>query len=506
MKKLLTVLFAISILLACSMPAFAYESKLSGSYLVNAFVADLALYDGSNKKPDRLVEQRFKFKYTGIVSEYIDFTYVGEINQEWGEGGSSGGRRSGGAAGASAVSLENKNLYACLAIPGTSWKSTVGYQTMGDNTDGFVFGDYYDGIRFRGQAFNGTLDVGWARAFEGDTGRPYDTTKINEQDDVDMVTAQYQGKKIGNLKPSLDLIYISNRRPQNTTSPSNTDLGVISIPADAKENLFFIDPRIDYSFTPDTKLTSYLIYEFGDQSNLLSNGKDVNVSGYLLMGKIETKDSNWSLGAHVVYASADDNAYDGKQESIRTPYHQVYDHNQSFIGQPSNSIWLDTGLMIMAGSAMGGVYPGGPQSLGLAVYDGYLAGYGLTAAVINGSYVPAALPKAYVKASVGSFSTNIDNRNLFAGAKEHDGKYLGSEAALHIGYNPYSNLDLSLNFAYAWLGSFYNNTSTGKSVYNTTDESATSGVNITCSAPLYGDTKGDPDNPCMVAARARVTF
>lgn len=506
MRRQIMIFLAVSAMLVCALPAFAYESKLSGYFLVNAWVADYGLYNESNKTPDRLVDQRFRFKYTGIVNEFIDFTYVGEINYEWGEGGSSGGRRSGAAAGASAVNMESKNLFVSLAVPSTTWRTYVGYQTLGDNTEGWVFGDYYSSVHAKGEALNGILDVGWAKAYEGDTGKTYDTTKITELDDVDMLTIQYQGNKIGKLKPTLDLIYISNRRPENTGATSNTDLGVVTIPEGATENLFFIDPKIEYSLTPDTKLTTYLIYEFGKQSDMQSDGTDVDVSAYLLSGKAETKDANWGVSAQVVYASADDDAYDGKQASIRTPYHQAYDTNQSLIGQPSNSIWLDTGLMIMAGNDMGGVYPGGPQSIGLAVYDGYLGGYGLTAAVVQGNYVPKTFPKVYFKASAGSFTTNIDNRNLFSGAKEHDGKYMGTETAFHVGYKPYSNLDLSLNFAYAWLGSFYNNTSTGESVYNTTTASATSGVKLTCGTPLYGADKEDPDNPCVIAAKVKVTF
>lgn len=505
MRKLAAFLVVFCAMLSVSVPATALESKLTGYFLVNGFVADLGLYDGSNKKPDRLVDQRFYLKYLGTVNEYMSFTYKAQINNQWGTGGSSGGRRSGAAAGASAVNIENKNLYMTLAIPSTSWKTSVGYQTMGDNTEGWVFGDYYSGVRARGEAFNGIMTLGWAHAYEGDTGKAYRTTEINELDDVDMLTVQYQGIKFETVKPSLDLIYISNRRPLNVSNPANTDIGVLSIPEDATENLFFIDPMVEYSYSHNTKLTAYLVYEFGEQSKLLS-GRDVTVGGYVMSGKAETKGSNWHLSAQVVYASADDDAYDTKQKSIRTPYHQAYDSNQSLIGQPANSIWCNTGLMIMAGSSMGSSYPGGAQSIGLAVYDGYLGGYGLTAAVVRGDYVPTSMPKMYLSTSIGSFMTNEDNRNLFGGAKEHEGTYMGTEAALHIGYKPYENLDLSINFAYTWLGDFYDNTSTGKSVYNTVTPSATSGVNIICGAPLWGADRGDPDNPCMAVLRAKMSF
>lgn len=454
MKKILLAALCV----AMAVPAFARDHELNGYFRVRGIMADLSKQ--KNADPDTLVDQRFRAKYTLGLNEYLKLVYFGEVDMQWGDNSYATSRNQGGALGGDTVNLETKNLYLEVKVPETPISATLGLQGYGDNYDAVLFSADMAGLKLGAKFGPADVTLGWFKWQEGE-GNNNSPGGSTEEDDIDLYALNLGFKPMDALKVGADVYYINANGASNFTA-NTTGAAGLSLPESA--DLYYMGVNADYKAAM-FGVKGWFLYGAGT----VKTEPEMDLAGWAASVKGTGKVGPVSLGLRLAYFSGDDDATDSDLEYLATP---TVSESFSF---------YDENLMLMVNDAFWNTY----GQYGFAMTDAAFDGYGLWFAALSGSFSPPALKNMYVKAGVGYFAATEDDQTPGDNATDREGKTIGTEVALRVGYKMAEALDLSINGAYAFLGDFYDKTATDLD---------------------NGATGEDPDNPYEVYLMANLSY
>lgn len=473
----------------------AADIKFSGFLRSRGIIADHSF--GKDTRPDKLVDNRFRGKIDWSANEYISGTYLAEIDFQAGDGSKAVGRNEGGGLGADTVNIETKNLYMDVKVRDQPLSTRIGLQTVVSGLhQQVILGDAW-GVLGMGKWDPVDVTVGWFKLDEGDDGANNSPGRSFQEDDVDMWLARLGYAPDPNLKIGFDLYYFINQGNPSTVPPREIvkslavidRLGPISF---RKERTFFMGPEATFRL-PWAVLSGYFAYNHGEaQDAVLLTGEttDVDIRAYNFGAKADFKVGPVGSGVELFYWSSDDDLTNSKQTFYHNPLWSINSSTHSVI--PSGR----EGLMILLGDLYSTTYPGGPggrEITGRAHADGGFTAFGMTGIVVNGTYSPPANENVYLRGAVGYFRTLEDEVKVTDTVTvKREGKNMGTEIALRLGYKYTKNFDISLNGAYAFLGDFYEKTAS----------------HARKATPYYSSSPGDsdPDNPYVGYVMAQYSW
>lgn len=476
MKKALVAALCTTLAAGALAPAFAKDHTLNGFYRVRGMMFNHPLSEPTalekDQKPTKLVDQRFRVKWDMKLNEFVTTTYFGEIDFVWGDlsygqatvsgaapavagtpvtTSANATRNKGGGLGGDTVNLETKNLYVDVKVPDMPVAFRVGLQGFADNWSlAYIFGDMA-GLKATTKTAMFDATLGWFKWNEGSGVR---------EDDRDLFAAQLAFKPMGDLKLGADLYWVNDNAAEtpDLTGANNRTVGT-------QADLYFAGLNAAYKL-PMVDVSGWALYNFGEVRPTGANN-DKDVSGFAASAKGTFSIAGAKAGLRLTYVSSDDDATDKDIESPVAPTQ----------GEPV--AFADTNMIIMMSDAMGITL--GYLNGGLAMDRAGYEGWGLMAINFMADYNPPAVKNVYTKFGLGYFRALEDDNKV----TKKEGKSLGTEAALRVGYKFADAVDVSLNGGYVWLGDFFDKT----------------GVDAKTKA-----TKVDPDNLYQVYAMLNINY
>lgn len=412
MKKLLRTALVGTVALGLAAPAFADHQI--GGYFRTQFIMEQLIADGQAKdqRPVKGVDQRFRARWQNNINEYVSVVWFGEVDTPWGEQ-SKGNIGAGGMKSADGVNIETKHAYLDLKVPETPVSMRLGIQGFGGNFDGAVMNDDMAGIKLNAKLdmFDATLF--WSKYVEGN--------RVSE-DDIDLYVVQLGVAPTKELKLGLEGYFQNNQ------------------PGDLRE--YWLGAKAGFGL-PAVNLSGWFVYNFGTDE---SGPSDVDISAWAAFVKASTAVADAKVDVRVMYYSKDDDATDDGS------FNQA--DSTSGYGSGSGAFeYFDAGLMIFLADLDYNNFAGGRRALTDAAY----AGYGLFGGVVTARFSPPAMKNMYVNGALGYFIA-LDDKHSKDDDTKREGKNLGGELAVKVGYKIAGIADVSLRGAYALLGDFYDKT------------------------------------------------
>ena len=294
MKKLLTGLLAVGLVLALTLPAMAFDSEFGGFWRTRAYTQKNFTGNDAGTKDLQQVDTRTRLFYTAIFSDDFKFVNKFEINAAWGD-------TTGGNIGTDGTTIFRiKNSYGFFNFGPVN--VMLGLQPRVINR-GFLFDDDYAGaaVTYKGEGFS--VPFIWLKAYEGGMGND------KNDNDVDYYVLNPTfaiGKSA--LKPTLAYMYSKDAHSWPSTT-GNKELKVYFVGLDA-------DVNFDMGSAWFTG-----IYEGGDAD--LLNGTSVDVKAYLLALGGTVNLGAFDIHGRAFYATGDDKT-DKDAEAFFVPRGQSY--------------------------------------------------------------------------------------------------------------------------------------------------------------------------------------
>jgi hypothetical protein len=335
------------------------------------------------------------------------------------------GRYSGGGVDTDGVNVQTKQMYVSFKVPETPLAFVVGLQGFADNYSGVLYDIDGAGVTGTANLDMASVKLGWAKFSEGNF--------TTEDDDRDWYFIGAALKPMQGLSVGADVYYDNDHT-------SSTDQYWVGI------NGAYSVSMVD--------LSGWFLYNGG---TIEATGGDVDIQAFAASVKAAAKMAGANVALRLVYMTGDDDAGDDKDESFNTVAPFQFTDSYLQIAKPD--------LYGTGGIAGGGLFWGGSSSPGYA--DGSFA------AILSASYVPPMMKQVYAKGALGYFMTLNGEDN------GREGDDWGTEVALRLGYKVAEVVDLSLNGATVFLGSYHDGAAAG------------------------GD---DPDNPYSLYAMMQVVY
>ena len=288
MKKCLTLLMAVGLVLALSLPAFAAgPENIFGGYWRTRFTSEQNFSGTDNGKNDRtFVDTRARFFYTAKFPD-MKWNLAFEWNTDWGNPDKGGG-----------VGTDGTDIWRF------KWANTdfnlgginfvVGLQG-GKLLRGFLFSDDFTGVTatYKGKGFD--LPFMWIHAYEGNTnGNGKD---VNDKDvDIYAVTPSF---KIGDLKVNAALAYAYSKDASDYDMSKDGDAHNFQ-----KLNLYYVGVDVAQQYKSGSGWWALAAYNGGDYDD--ATGKSVDVGGYVLSFNAAMVMGPMDLHTHNFYLSGDD--------------------------------------------------------------------------------------------------------------------------------------------------------------------------------------------------------
>ena len=158
MKKLLTGLLAVGLVLALTLPASAFDSEFGGYWRTRAYTQKNFTGSDTGTQDLQQVDTRTRLFYTAIFSEDFKFVNKFEFNVAWGD------TTGGNIATDGTTIFRIKNSYGNFNFGPVN--VLLGLQPRVINR-GFVFDDDYAGaaVTYKGEGFS--VPLIWMKAYEG---------------------------------------------------------------------------------------------------------------------------------------------------------------------------------------------------------------------------------------------------------------------------------------------------------------------------------------------------
>ena len=416
--------------LAAPLAAAALDTQLDGQFRVRSILADLSLQKGD--RPDRVVDQRLRARWTLGLNEYVHLVYHAELDFFYGDSSYGLGptqENEGGGLGGDTANLETKGAYLDLRAPDAPLTLRLGLQPMTDRWDQVLVAGDMAGLNGALQGESWKLALGWYKWQEG---HPV------YEDDVDFWLAQLDVTLSSRASLTLDGYYVNANGPPDGT---NRLFPFAPLADDVSgADLYYLGIGSQYR-AGDFIAEGWAAFNEGSYDSV-KLGDTVSVSAWAasVRGEYAPFGHGGRYAARLIYIPGDDDLADDRGDFFVSP---AQDSDQfPFAGD---------GFLLMLADARGDTY----AQPGFALRDGAFAGNGLWAGTLTATYRPPTFRDVFLGSSLGYFSS------LTAKDNGHRGNALGTEFALHLGYRMADVVNLSLHSAYAWLGSFYDGTAAG---------------------------------------------
>jgi hypothetical protein len=320
MKKLLTGLLAVGLVLALTLPASAFDSEFGGYWRTRAYMQRDFTGSDTEGKDLQQVDTRTRLFYTAVFSEDFKFVNAFEFNNTWGD-------TVGGDIGTDGTGIFRiKHSYANFNLGPVNF--LIGLQPRVLHR-GFVFDDDFAGaaVTFKGSGFS--IPFIWMKAYEGGAG------KDKNDNDVDYYALKPTFSfGNGSVTPTLAYIYSKDASSWSAMS-GNKEVKVWYAGLDA-----------DLKFGAGS-LWFTGIYEGGDAELVLPAGTTIDVKAYLLALGGSVNAGPADIHGQVFYATGDDTATKD-YEAFYVPRGQSYYwaeimgfgifDNQASTGSPADQI------------------------------------------------------------------------------------------------------------------------------------------------------------------------
>jgi len=301
MKKLLTGLLALGLVLALTLPAAAFDSEFGGYWRTRAYLQEN--FSGNDKGTQDLkqVDTRTRLFYTAVFNEDFKFVNQFEYNLTWGDTSTTN-------AGGIASSTNDRNVFRIKSTYANfnlgNFNFLIGLQPR-VLSRGFLFDNDFAGAAVTYKGNNFSVPMIWMKAYEGGIGN-------NKNDnDVDYFVVK-PIITVGNitLTPSLTYLYSKDASKWSATT-GNKGIGV-----------YFTGLDADVKFTNGSAAWFTGLYEFGSAD--LLTGSSMDVSAYLLALGGTAKFGAFDIHGRAFYASGDDRDTNKRYEAFFVPKGQMY--------------------------------------------------------------------------------------------------------------------------------------------------------------------------------------
>jgi len=300
MKKLLTGLLAVGLVLALTLPAAAFDSEFGGYWRTRAYMQKDFTGSDTGAQDTQQVDTRTVLFYTAVFSEDFKFVNKFEFNLTWGDTATTNaGGIASGTNDRSVFRLKNSYVNYNLG----SFNFLIGLQPRVLNR-GFLFDGDFAGAAMTYNGGNFSIPFIWMKAYEGGTGN-------NKNDnDVDYYVLK-PTFTFGNTSLTPTLVWINSKDASKW--PVTT--------GNKKVNAYFAGLDADVKFGNGSAAWFTGLYE-GGSADLLTGGS-VDVKAYLLALGGTFQLGAFDIHGQAFYATGDDR---GSQdaEAFFVPKGQMY--------------------------------------------------------------------------------------------------------------------------------------------------------------------------------------
>ena len=458
-KKLIVAGAAAALTAAAAVPAFALENEFHGMYKLKAFLSNAD--DGgpgqidlskSSRTAANYFEQRARIFYTAKANDSLKLVTGFEIDSVWGDRAQGGykattisgttvntisdgtaTRNSGAALEADAVNLETKWVYLDFMVPSTPVNMKVGIQAYKDALKGIWMDCDAAGVYATAKYGAATSNIGYFRGYEGIKGG---VSSPRGTDNLDI--AVLEGKYALNKDLSLGGAYylLSDYR---TSLPLTYH--TFGVTADAKVGPAAISGFAAYQtgYNRNASSASTLpTYTLG------SNGGRISAWAANVAAKVQAGPG--TARAAFLITSGDKEA-DGVDHSWQSLVQSVNGPNQGL----TLGTYTESGMILLNRNPA----TGGTSSDRTIVNTMGNNGRGVT--LLTAGYDATITPKTFATANVGVALTTENKIG-----DQNGSHYQGTEVNTEVGYKLYDNLTASVQAAYVFLGSYYDNTADNK--------------------------------------------
>lgn len=443
MKKT-RILLAIGLILAMATPALA-EIKFSGFYRLMGITGEVLDVDTKNNDSRQVIDQRFRAQITNTLNDNVAITYQAEIDTVWGEGGKGG---TDGRFETDSVNVETKHIYLDLKQGDTS--ARLGLQGYADEFQGLVVLGDMAGITAKHKIGGTSLGLLYAKWEENDGfgDAAAVTGSRADWDDTDFYGVTVSQKVSDTFKAGAAVYFLDANDVTDFAAAGSTPGGGlhgltgIGVDDHADAEIWYYGVTADAKFG-DIGVDGFLVYQRGsvdfdprnNDFDLLQPKKDISTQAWAASAKGTMKLANGNVGLRAIYITDDESNDDSEQ----------------WIGSFGEYDFVNENQMIMLTDKF--VCNWGKERYALTTAAN--EGFGLSALVLSGNHT---LPNdMYTNWGLGYYRALSNDRQVGDVTRDdvRHGKELGYEVAVRVGKKIFEKVDLSLNAAYAGLGSFY---------------------------------------------------
>lgn len=472
MNKTAKTILAAGLALAVATPAMA-ELKVTGFYRLmaeNNVLKNSKYEDGDSQS---WVDQRMRLGVVNTLNDNVSFTYLAEVDTDWGVDGTEG---QDGAFDGDGINVESKHIY--LDIKSGDTSARLGLQAYADEFEGLVVNGDMTGAAVKHKIGNTSLGFLYAKWDENDGKSTPDTSgnKVtagrSNWDDTDFYGVTVSQKFTDTFKAGAAVYFLDINDATDPRDNISDSTGAVGINQNglgewgdsaaaflgednADAEIFFYGLTAAATFG-DFSLDGFAVLQDGELTTDVVGEEDADSKAIAATIKGKMKLSNGDVGLRAIYISEDDDADDNE-------YWMGSFGEYDFVGE-NQMIFLTDKFVCNATKER------------YALDDAARSGFGLMAFVLSGNHT---LPdNMYVNWGAGYYMSVDDERNdkdtpyvagSYLGTDERDGDTLGYELAVRVGKKFFEKVDVSLNAAFADFGDFYDNTVTDVNGEGVTD-------------------------------------
>jgi hypothetical protein len=296
MKKLLTGLLAVGLVLAMTLPASAFDSEFGGYFRARAYMQKDFTGSDTGAQDYQAVDQRTRLFYTAVFSEDFKFVNQFEFNVTWGDVNNGGGISTDGT-----TIFRIKNSYANFNLGQFNFLVGLQYRVL---NRGFLFDDDFAGAAVTYKGSNFSIPFIWMKAYEGGYG------KDKNDNDVDYYVLK-PTFALGKVTLTPTLVYIYSKDASKW--PMTTGNKAV--------NVYFVGTDVDVKFGNGSAAWFTGLYE-GGSADLLGGGS-VDVKAYLLALGGTFQMGAFDVHGQAFYATGDDRGTKDA-EAFFVPRGQMY--------------------------------------------------------------------------------------------------------------------------------------------------------------------------------------
>jgi hypothetical protein len=301
MKKLLTGLLAVGLVLALTLPAAAFDSEFGGYWRTRGYIQQNFTGSDTGAQDLKQVDTRTRLFYTAVFSEDFKFVNLFEYNLTWGDTSSTN-------AGGIASSTNDRNVFRIKSTYANfnlgNFNFLIGLQPRVISR-GFLFDDDFAGVAMTYKGSNFSIPMIWMKAYEGGIGNNKNDNDVDYYVVKPIIT-------LGNTTLTPNFMYLYSKDASKWAATTGNK-GI---------RAYFAGLDADVKFTNGSAVWFTGLYEAG-AADLLT-GDSMDVSAYLLALGGTARFGAFDIHGRAFYASGDDRGTAKTYEAFFVPRGQMY--------------------------------------------------------------------------------------------------------------------------------------------------------------------------------------